>query len=305
MMKPSALARGVLLIAVWFAITSSSLAAIDACFVGPGPNHECTAIMVYEPRTGNVAFNFTERTTALELQSANGRFQGPKPAVLSGLFDQFTPNRLFLLYPFGLENTVDFGPILPSGLTCKQIYEDLDGSTSLYQGGNGGVGFGNLCDGPDPVPNDLDGDEFVNSSDIDIVMRALRSGDPHLEFDFDKSGTFNRDDLRFYVEQRLLTTAGDADVNGRFDSGDLTLVFQAGQYEDLIPENSFWADGDWTADGEFASDDLIAAFQSGAYEQTAARVAAVPEPSGVILGIVTLLSAIGPLRCKRHGPCRS
>lgn len=69
--------------------------------------------------------------------------------------------------------------------------------------------------------------------------------------------------------------AGDANGDGRFDSQDLVLVFQAGKYEDDVPKNATFAEGDWNGDGDFTSSDLVAAFQTGAYESGADQALAV------------------------------
>jgi hypothetical protein len=63
-----------------------------------------------------------------------------------------------------------------------------------------------------------------------------------------------------------IAEAGDATLDGLFSSADLVLVFQAGEYEDDISQNSDWGDGDWNGDGEFSTADLVAAFQDGSYE---------------------------------------
>ena len=63
----------------------------------------------------------------------------------------------------------------------------------------------------------------------------------------------------------LRTNFGDANLDGRFNSADLVLIFQRGAYEDDLALNSGWADGDWNGDGEFDSSDLVWAFRSGAY----------------------------------------
>ncbi|MCA9214753.1 MAG: hypothetical protein KDB27_16895 [Planctomycetales bacterium] len=60
--------------------------------------------------------------------------------------------------------------------------------------------------------------------------------------------------------------AGDADLNGKFDSSDLVKIFQTSEYEDSIVGNSSWSTGDWNGDGEFDSSDLVMAFQDGNYE---------------------------------------
>ena len=63
--------------------------------------------------------------------------------------------------------------------------------------------------------------------------------------------------------------AGDANLDGRFDSSDLVRVFQAGEYEDSNRRNSSWADGDWNGDREFTTGDIVLAFMYGNYQRAA------------------------------------
>ena len=65
---------------------------------------------------------------------------------------------------------------------------------------------------------------------------------------------------------RMSPVLGDSSGDGVFDSVDLIIVFQAGKYEDGIPNNATFAEGDWNGDGDFDSSDLVAAFRSGSYE---------------------------------------
>ena len=44
------------------------------------------------------------------------------------------------------------------------------------------------------------------------------------------------------------------------------MVFQAGKYEDGIPQNASWEEGDWNGDGDFDSLDMVFAFAAGLYE---------------------------------------
>ena len=64
------------------------------------------------------------------------------------------------------------------------------------------------------------------------------------------------------VELQSLPVIGDSNLDGRFDSNDLIAVFQAGEFEDDIANNSVWEDGDWNGDGDFDSSDLVLAFQT-------------------------------------------
>ena len=54
---------------------------------------------------------------------------------------------------------------------------------------------------------------------------------------------------------------GDANRDGEFTTADLVQVFQAGEYEDEIENNSTWEEGDWDCDGDFTTADLVLAFR--------------------------------------------
>ena len=70
---------------------------------------------------------------------------------------------------------------------------------------------------------------------------------------------------------------GDSNGDGIFNSSDLVTIFQAGEYEDGIDDNSDFNEGDWNGDGDFDSSDLIFAFQLGDYDVLAARTAAIDQ----------------------------
>ncbi len=59
--------------------------------------------------------------------------------------------------------------------------------------------------------------------------------------------------------------AGDSNHDGLFNSADLVLVMQFGEYEDSIFGNSTWEEGDWNGDGDFTTDDLVYVFTQGTY----------------------------------------
>ena len=95
---------------------------------------------------------------------------------------------------------------------------------------------------------------------------------------------------------------GDANLDGLFNSSDLVAVFSVGEYEDMIANNSDWADGDWNADHEFDSGDLIAAFQTGAFERDPPMAGfVVPEPAGLSLFLLGLGGVASHLRRRRDG----
>ena len=86
---------------------------------------------------------------------------------------------------------------------------------------------------------------------------------------------------------------GDADLNGRFDSGDFVVVFTAAKYEQ--DADATWNQGDWDGDGRFNSGDFVAAFNNGGYDAGLRpggpnpAAAAVPEPSSLVLLATGLL----------------
>ncbi|MBM99303.1 MAG: hypothetical protein CMJ77_09265 [Planctomycetaceae bacterium] len=59
---------------------------------------------------------------------------------------------------------------------------------------------------------------------------------------------------------------GDSNGDDAFDSTDLIMVFEAGEYEDGVPNNSDFSEGDWNQDGDFDTTDLVVAFEAGRYE---------------------------------------
>ena len=118
---------------------------------------------------------------------------------------------------------------------------------------------------------DVDGNGRVDIADIDVLSAAIRVDDPRTTlFDLSRDGLLNDDDLTFLVRNILGCHPGDTNLDGRFDSSDLVLIFQAGEYEDATSGNSTWAEGDWDGDGDFTSSDIVLAFQAGGYENPAA-----------------------------------
>ena len=110
---------------------------------------------------------------------------------------------------------------------------------------------------------DFSMDGTVNEDDIQLMCQATHEN--NVLFDLNGDGTTNLDDLTALVQNVLGTSAGDAQLDGIFDSNDLVEVLQAGQYNDGFANNSTWTTGDWNCDGEFDSEDIVAAFISGRY----------------------------------------
>lgn len=118
---------------------------------------------------------------------------------------------------------------------------------------------------PSNMVGDFNQDQQIDSQDIDLICAAMHANDVDPQFDLDQNGTLDQADAAYLLDTILQIPLGDANLDGVFDSSDLVLIFQAGEFEDLVERNSGWADGDWNCDGEFDSGDLVAAFQAGTY----------------------------------------
>ena len=137
------------------------------------------------------------------------------------------------------------------------------------------------------MPGDFNLDEVVNDADIDMLVAAIAAGSADPAFNTDGIGNVDDQDYDYLVREVLQVPFGDATLDGKFNSGDLVVVFQAGEYEDGIDDNSGWAEGDWNGDRAFDSGDLVKAFQEGRYEQPARpmALAAVDASTAIPAGV--------------------
>ena len=184
---------------------------------------------------------------------------------------------------------MSFGPF-----AYKGSFGD-DGWVQLRYGTGGGPGtmvgglldrFSILPDSP-TVSGDFNGNGVVDVTDINLLSAAIRSSDHDQTFDLDVDTLVDTADLEIWVQDLANTYFGDANMDGEFASSDLVNVFVAGEYEDDIAGNSYWATGDWNADGDFTSSDIVLAFEDGGYEQ-GPRAAVVPEPSAFALLLIVM-----------------
>ena len=113
--------------------------------------------------------------------------------------------------------------------------------------------------GSEALPGDVDLNGVVDIQDVDLLCASLQLNDAQSSFDLNQDGQVSLDDYQLLTGTILGLVSGDANLDGQFDSGDLVAVFSAGQYEDLVDQNSTWQTGDWNCDGEFDSADLVIA----------------------------------------------
>ena len=102
--------------------------------------------------------------------------------------------------------------------------------------------------------------DFDNDGDTDILATGYR----HLN-----GGPPRPASITWFENRRPF----DVNDDGVFDSSDLIVIFQAGEYEDGIFGNSTFEEGDWNGDGDFDSSDLVLAFQRDSYVGVARPIA--------------------------------
>ena len=193
-------------------------------------------------------------------------------------------DRLVLLHP--MDPPADEPNYIPRYQEDEVLYDDkspwplgADGNGYSLQR-KGAEDFGNdaaswFAGTPSPgsilteVTGDFNGDGLVNVIDIDLLFVQIRSANPDLNYDLTNDGLVNNADRDELVEKIIGTTFGDANLDLVFNSSDMVVVFQRGEYEDGVPLNSGWRDGDWNGDGEFTTSDMVLAFQKGGYIRAA------------------------------------
>jgi hypothetical protein len=138
------------------------------------------------------------------------------------------------------------------------------------------------------IPGDFDSSGLVDANDINLLCGQVRSGNGTAQFDLTGDGAVNLADHEFLIEQVLRTSAGDASLDGIFDSRDLVMVIQQGQYEDSTTGNSTWTSGDWNCDSEFNSRDIVDAFVAGSYVAEAVGASSSGSFQDVAAGLTSI-----------------
>lgn len=107
--------------------------------------------MVYDPANGKLSMDAAgKEITALEILSAGGYFTGTKPEQVNGLFDVFTPTKMFILKPGAARfSDQDFGTVMAPGLSALQVAADLTVTGALFP--SGGLGTVDLVKIPEPT----------------------------------------------------------------------------------------------------------------------------------------------------------
>ena len=128
-----------------------------------------------------------------------------------------------------------------------------------------------------PLVGDFNNNAQLDSIDIDMLSSQYRRVPDDGLFDLDNDGSLTQADREAWVHNLANTNFGDSNLDGEFNSDDVTTVLQAGEYDDNITLNSTWAEGDWDGNGDFDNADIVFALQHGGYAQGPRAAGAVYE----------------------------
>jgi formylglycine-generating enzyme required for sulfatase activity len=137
------------------------------------------------------------------------------------------------------------------------------------------------------LAGDFNRNGVLDIADLDALTYYSASGMNLLHFDFNSDGLVDGRDVNIWIKARFHSWIGDANLDRQFSSQDLIDLFAAGTYETNM--DAVWSTGDLNGSGRFDSGDLIDALADGGYELgPRPTVAAVPEPGGIILLLLSL-----------------
>ena len=112
---------------------------------------------------------------------------------------------------------------------------------------------------------DVDGDQLLSDQDVDAIFGSVATGSIDPLQDAKEDGEDDDQAEGDFLDAVVEATAGDANLDGSFDSSDLIQLFAFGRYESGVQGNTTWASGDFNGDGVFDSSDLILALTKGDY----------------------------------------
>jgi hypothetical protein len=168
--------------------------------------------------------------------------------------------------------------------------EPGDGSNGETPGGDR-MGLGEIAF-PIPtagLPGDFNNDGILDSADIDDLTKQSADGLNPPKYDLNADTFVNETDVNVWVKDLFVSWIGDANLDKEFNSRDLVNVLASGTYEADVA--SVWSTGDFNGDGRTNSADLVSALADGGYEQGPPQaLAAVPEPTGLLLAAMALLA---------------
>lgn len=129
---------------------------------------------------------------------------------------------------------------------------------------------------------DVDLNGSVDAADIDLLSETIRTGAAaRFPFDLNNNGELDEEDRQVWVYDVKSTSFGDANLDGKVDFADFLVL------SENFSTAGGWSEGDFDGSGDVAFSDFL--LLSNNFGNSEGSVAAVPEPSGAILSLMTTL----------------
>ena len=121
-------------------------------------------------------------------------------------------------------------------------------------------------------PGDINFDDELEVSDVDVLQRLIREERFNLQADFDRNDVVDNADLSFWVEELKQTRLGDANLDGKVAFDDFLVL------SSNFNTNGSWVEGDFDSSGIVDFPDFLLLSDNFGHSAVAASIA-VPEPS--------------------------
>ena len=123
--------------------TLASVANAAGLTMGSGASTPDAVSLIYDPADGNLMLDAgSVKVTTIEIKSAGSMFGAAVPGMFVPPFDVASATKLFKLTTAGV-SSLDFGKILPAGLSGDALLADLSVNGSILPSG----GLGNAPGG--------------------------------------------------------------------------------------------------------------------------------------------------------------
>lgn len=144
----------------------------------------------------------------------------------------------------------------------EAVYADLTVTVSAVGTGANATTTGDFTSvSPNQITIPKNTIQTTNNADFTVTIAQGDGGERSEDFVIQSSGN---DITSSNSSTTKIAGAGDANLDGLFNSTDLTQVFQAGKYETGQAAN--WSQGDYNGDGLFNTTDQTEAFAAGWYQ---------------------------------------